>query len=72
MITIQDEVREGIVGPICEACLPYICAHWDLAPAEKLKKCKSLNGWVDRMLKSEADKGVVIKVNDHYEELIDA
>ena len=60
-MTKQEEIREGIVEPICEACLPYICAHWDLPPKERLIACKPLNSWVDRILKTESDLGVVIK-----------
>ena len=60
-MTKQEAIREGIVEPICDACLPYICAHWDLTPKERLLICKPLRGWVDRILKAEADLGVVIK-----------
>ena len=60
---LRRTIREGIVEPICEACLPYICAHWDLPPKERLATCKPLNDWVDRMLKAESDLGVVIKVD---------
>ena len=61
-MTKQEEIREGIVNIICEACMPYICAHWELEPKERLEKCKPLNGWITRILKSESDLGVVIKV----------
>ena len=62
-MTKQQEIREGIVEPVCEACLPYICAHWELAPQKRLQTCEPLNKWVDRILKIEADLGVVIKMD---------
>ena len=69
-MTKQAEIREGIVEPICEACMPYICAHWDLPPKERLVKCKPLRNWIDRILKSESDKGVVIKVEKELPERV--
>jgi len=59
----QAEIREGIVEPICEACLPYFCFHLALPPKERLTACKPLREWVDRILKSESDMGVVLKVD---------
>lgn len=44
-MTAQDK----LVEVICEACLPYICAHWDKPSKERMGSCKPLKEWVDRI-----------------------
>ncbi len=48
---MADELREQIIEPICEACLPYFCAYWDLPPKKRLVVCKPLRDWTDRIIK---------------------
>ena len=47
---MSHNMRELIVEPICEACLPYICAHLDKPPKERLLVCRPLSEWTTRIL----------------------
>ena len=49
----MNKVEEQIVNTIeviCEACMPYICTYWEMEPTVRLKQCKSLRDWIDRII----------------------
>jgi len=45
-----DEQRINTIEVICEACMPYICAHWDTPPLERVELCPQLKKWEARIL----------------------
>ena len=49
----MNKVEEQIVNTIeviCEACMPYICTYWEMEPTVRLKQCKPLRDWIDRII----------------------
>jgi len=50
MVQSEEKLMKKITEPICEACMPYICAYWDLPTEERLEKCKPLVKWADQII----------------------
>ena len=48
--------EETIIEVICGACFPYVCADWELKPAERPEKCKQLREWLSQILALIPDK----------------
>ncbi len=49
----MNKAEEQIVNTIeviCEACMPYICAHWEKPPLERIELCLPLKKWLDRII----------------------
>ena len=42
-------VRDTVIEVICEACMPFICANWELPPIERIVECKPLQDWIARI-----------------------
>ena len=45
-----EEQIENTIEVICEACMPYICTYWEMEPTVRLKQCKPLRDWIDRII----------------------
>ena len=60
----QDElagIKTGVVEIICEACLPYICAHWNKPAEERIGACRPLKNWVERWFALTVSSGGICK-----------
>ena len=44
------ELLENHIEVVCEACMPYICVHWDKMPLDRIKLCSQLEKWLNRLI----------------------